>query len=249
MDDSTLAFILSLILGILVLLMGRRLFWLYVGVMGFALGWVIGALATGGSAGWITVVAAVGAGIVFAVVAIIIQKPAAAVAGFIALGGTAVALLATWTDPGTAAAWAVFGSVGVLGGIAAWLLFTPALVVFTSLSGAAGITQAIGDRVLSSDLVLAIIFGALFVVGVVVQTATLPRGKGGRGPESPPGEPLPAPVPVGAPPHAPSISAEAELPLAPEDEGPVVDASPSTTAADHAGPPDAADTQPEDGGK
>jgi len=170
--SSVLDFVLALVLSAIVLLFGLRLFWLYVGITGFAIGFVLGAVVAGGAATWIYVVVGLGLGVVFAILAILLQKPAAAIAGFIALGGAAVALLDIWISLPDWASWLIFVGVGVLGAIAAWKLFVPAVIVITSLSGAAGIVNALESRLSWGDLVFLIIWAALFVAGLAFQFAT-----------------------------------------------------------------------------
>lgn len=172
MGSSLLDFILALVLSGIVLLFGLRLFWLYVGITGFALGFVLGAVVAGSAATWILVVVGLGLGVVFAFLAILLQKPAAAIAGFVALGGTAVALLDVWVSLPDWASWVIFVGVGILGAIVAWKLFVPAVIVITSLSGAAGILNALESRLDWGDLVFLIIWVALFIAGLAFQFAT-----------------------------------------------------------------------------
>lgn len=187
MGSSLLDFILALVLSSIVLLFGLRLFWLYVGITGFALGFVLGAVVAGSAATWILLVIALGLGVVFAFLAILLQKPAAAIAGFVALGGAAVALLDVWISLPDWASWLIFVGVGILGAVVAWKLFVPAVIVITSLSGAAGIINALETRLDWGDLVFLIIWAALFVAGLAFQFATRtpedklsPDGRGGR---------------------------------------------------------------------
>ncbi len=187
MESTLLQFILALVMSTIVLLFGLRLFWLYVGITGFALGFILGSVVAGGAATWIHVVVGLGLGVVLAFLAILLQKPAAAIAGFIALGGTAVALLDVWISLPDWAYWLIFVGVGILGAIAAWKLFVPAVIVITSLSGAAGIVNALESRLSWGDLVFLIIWAALFIAGLAFQFATrspddkLPPGARDRG--------------------------------------------------------------------
>lgn len=177
MESSLLQFILALVLSAIVLLFGLRLFWLYVGIVGFALGFVLGGVVAGEAATWVHVVVGLGLGVVLCFLAILLQKPAASVAGFIALGGTAVALLDLWLSLPTWAAWLIFVGVGVLGAIAAWKLFSPAVIVITSMSGAAGITNALESRLGWGDYVFLGIWVGLLLIGLVFQFSTRSRDR------------------------------------------------------------------------
>jgi hypothetical protein len=174
--NATWSLVISVVVGMTLLFFGRFLYWVYVGVIGFALGFAIGAAITGTSNGWIEVVIGLVVGVVAALLSVALQKPVAAFAGFVVAGGAAVLLADAWVkDPGTTLLVVVFLLVGVLGAILAWVLFEPALVLFTSLSGAGIITSAI-DRRASIDAVwLTILLAAITVVGIVVQSVLLAR--------------------------------------------------------------------------
>jgi hypothetical protein len=72
----------TLVVGLAVLLFGRRLFWLFVGAAGFAVGLHLAPAALPDSPEWLVVVAALALGIVGAVLAIVLQWLAAALGGF-----------------------------------------------------------------------------------------------------------------------------------------------------------------------
>ena len=84
--------IISVIVGAAILLFGRKLFWLFVAALGFAVGLEIAAYFMHEPPVWMTLVIALGLGVLGALLAILLQKLAIAVAGFIAGGRLASAL-------------------------------------------------------------------------------------------------------------------------------------------------------------
>jgi hypothetical protein len=172
METTTLSLILSIALGTIVLFFGLRLFWLYVGIMGFAIGFVIGEALTTGSSWWLQVVIACVFGVGLSILAILLQKPAAAIAGFIALGMTAVVLVSVFATPAEWVLWVILAVAGLLGAVLAWALFTPAVIILTSLSGAAGILNAVNSRWEMNDILFLVFWAVLATLGIIVQVMT-----------------------------------------------------------------------------
>src|SRR5688572_9982158 len=75
--------VISLIVGLVSLLFGRALYWLFVGLAGLLLGLQIGAILMPESSDLIRLLVMVGLGVLFAVLAILFQKPMAAIGGFL----------------------------------------------------------------------------------------------------------------------------------------------------------------------
>jgi len=164
-----------ILLGGLVLLFGRRLFWLAVGILGFLFGfdWVTYRL--GDWPAWAAWLAAVGFGALCALGSIFLQRISFGVGGFLAGGYLAVQVstaLGIQSDP-TPGLFFVLG--GVAGAILAVVAVDWVLVALTSLVGAAVVAEGIG----ASPLVSSLLFLGLAVLGIGVQTATL-RWQGGR---------------------------------------------------------------------
>src|SRR5437763_7374395 len=86
--------IIGVIVGAAILLFGRKLFWLFVAALGFAVGIEIAAYFIHEPPPWVTLVIALGLGFLGAIFAIMLQKFAIAVAGFVAGGRFALALAA-----------------------------------------------------------------------------------------------------------------------------------------------------------
>jgi hypothetical protein len=163
--------ILRILIGILVLILGRKLFWLFVAVVGFAFGAALGTQLFQGQPDWLILVIALGVGLLGALLAIFLQEIAVAVAGFIGGGYIALILLnALGQDPGPAS-WLPFLIGGIIGLVLMIALFDWALIVLSSLVGAGLILQAIQLRRPIEGLLSLI----LVVIGIAIQ-ASLMRG-------------------------------------------------------------------------
>jgi len=160
---------LRILLGTLVLLFGRRLFWLAVGILGFLFGfdWVTYRL--GGWPAWAGWLAAVGFGALCALGSILLQRVSFGVGGFLAGGYLAVRVstaLGIQHDP-TPGLLFVLG--GVAGAVLAFVAVDWVLVALTSLVGAAVVAEGIG----AGPLVSGLVFLGLTAMGTGVQAATL----------------------------------------------------------------------------
>ncbi len=162
--------ILSILLGLILLAFGRKLFWLLVGALGFVAGMTLaGRYFHNSPDSYLLLAFAVGA--VGALLAIVLQKIAVGVAGF--LGGGYLALIVAerfgWAV--AAAPWLPFVVGGILGAILAGILFRWALIVLTSVAGAA---FAVYPFNLSGDTML-IAIAVLAIGGIAFQAGTLTK--------------------------------------------------------------------------
>src|SRR5437899_8088117 len=73
--------IISVIVGVAILFFGRKLFWLFVAALGFAVGLEIAAYFMKEPPQWMTLLVALGCGVIGALLAILLQKIAIAIAG------------------------------------------------------------------------------------------------------------------------------------------------------------------------
>jgi hypothetical protein len=159
-----------LVLGIALLVAGRRLFWLGVGALGFLAGLsVMERLAPELSRGAALMVA-LGAGLVGLALALLVQKAAVALAGFL-LGVVVLARLLPLTGL-ELGGWAglVVAAGGLVAAFAALALFGVALTVLTAGAGAALVAESVPLPGAFAPLLLLV----LWAVGVAVQ---LGRGR------------------------------------------------------------------------
>lgn len=160
-------FLFRLLAGISLLTLGRKLYWLFVGAVGFVVAMALATKYLPVMPEWQTLLLALAAGVVGAVLAVLVQRIAVAVAGFLAGGYLAagVAQMFNW-DPGQLA-WVVVLAGGILCAILAAKLFDWALIVVSSLAGAMVIAQSF---TLPSTTAL-IVTVCLFVVGIAIQAS------------------------------------------------------------------------------
>ena len=157
-----------IILGLVSLLLGKRLFWLFAGIVGFALGWWLTGLLL--PEGWVRLLAGLVVGLVLGGLSRFLGKWAirivAAIAGFVLLP-------------------MLLGSLGMLGGISEfrWAVFGAALgfvfaifladgtLIFLSAILGAGLILTGAQLVVALGQALRLITGFVLVaVGVVVQS-------------------------------------------------------------------------------
>lgn len=132
--------IVDAVLGLIVLLFGRPLYWAFVGIVGFLIGLVLAEEFLAGQQRWLQLLAALGAGVLGALLAVIALRVGFAVAGLLAGGH----LAATWISPlagsGSHLLWFAIGAVvGAI--LAAWVMDW-AIIVLSSLVGAGTIVDA-----------------------------------------------------------------------------------------------------------
>jgi hypothetical protein len=161
--------IIGVIVGAAILLFGRKLFWLFVAALGFAVGIEIATYLMHEPPVWMTLVIALGLGLLGALLAIMLQKLAIAVAGFIAGGRLASALLAAFFVDYSSYRGITFVIGGILGALLLLALFDWALILLSSVEGA----HLIGNGVVLPQSGAVILFCALVVIGVVVQGSML----------------------------------------------------------------------------
>src|SRR5689334_3494754 len=107
--------LIELLLGGVVLLAGRRLYWLLVAIAGFLAGMLIVDAEFTGQPAWVTLLVACGIGILGALVALLLQRLAFALMGlftgaYLGLAVAQAANLAQWS----AFCWLIGAAVGVI---------------------------------------------------------------------------------------------------------------------------------------
>jgi hypothetical protein len=167
----------NLLLGGLLLVAGRRLFWIFVGAAGFLLGTAVAARVANGAAEWVVLVIGLVFGLAGLVLSLFVQKLAVAAAGFV-MGSYAVHRLILGLPVGWAGwEWAVLMAGGILGALVVLLVFDWALIVLSSLVGAVLITEVFspGPNLMSFSL-----FAFLTAAGIAFQGGLLQRGMAPR---------------------------------------------------------------------
>ncbi|HJQ80603.1 MAG TPA: DUF4203 domain-containing protein [Lacipirellulaceae bacterium] len=153
----------SLILGIVLLLYGRTLYWVFVAVAGFFVGVELGTQLLADQAEWVRILAAVACGILGAILGMLAQRVAFCVGGLFAGGYLGLTLAGAAELPGEPLIWFAVG--GILGAIIAALVMDWAIIALSSLAGAAAI---VGQFELDAT-VATLLFIALAVIGMAFQ--------------------------------------------------------------------------------
>ncbi len=159
--------IIRLLAGGALLILGRKLFWLFVAVVGFAAGWAVATDLLSVQPEWLALVMAVVVGVVGALVAQFVQRMAVGLAGFLAGAFLALSLVRLLTLEAAGWGWLALLLGGIVGAVLLGAAFEWALIGLSSLAGATLIAGAL-DLSAAGHL-LAVI--GLFVVGVIVQSA------------------------------------------------------------------------------
>jgi hypothetical protein len=156
---------IALGLGVVVLLFGRSLYWLFVAIAGFLIGMEMANVWMRGQEDWMRLLVAVGAGVLGAIIGIFVQRLAFAIGGFFAGAYFAAAVAARFGLAGDPNVWAIVG--GVIGAILAALLMDWAIIVLSSLAGAAAIMSPFQPKL--DPKIAAAIYLVLVAVGIVFQ--------------------------------------------------------------------------------
>ena len=165
--------VVNIVAGAALLLVGRKLYWLFIAIAGFYVGVEVARAVVVAQPQWVIWLAAAAAGLIGAIVAMLFQRVAFAIAGFYA--GAYLALIAAERFlPGAVGAGAVIVG-GLVGAIAAALIMDWAIIVLSSMVGAALIVSSLPLGNLGSLLA----YAGLLALGIVVQ-AQLMRGAKGR---------------------------------------------------------------------
>jgi Domain of unknown function (DUF4203) len=152
-----------LTIGVVLLIFGRYLFWLFIGLAGYLFGVEFAQIAFAEQPQWVMISIAVGTGLLGALVAIVAERLAFGLGGF--YGGAYLGVfLAHWLDL-SAQNLPFFIAGGLLGAILAVFIMDWAIIFLSSLVGAGAIIRALDLPPVAS----ALIYAGLVVVGVLIQ--------------------------------------------------------------------------------
>jgi hypothetical protein len=158
-------------LGIILLIFGRRLFWLFVALVGFLLGmeftWVI----LGEQPKWVMLFIGLGTGLIGALLAVLVERVAFALAGFYA--GAYLALIGAQSFGVGGNTILLFAVGGLIGAVLAALIMDWVIIVLSCLvgSGAVVVSLELGQTV------SLLIFLVLAVAGTFLQTRVMERSR------------------------------------------------------------------------
>ena len=159
---------LNALFGGALLIAGRKLFWLFVGVIGFIIGVQVATRFFHGSE-LITIIAGLGLGVIFAVLAIFLESLAIGIAGFLGGGYILLSLAGLFGLDKGIMAWIIFIVGGIIGAALIASLFDWALIIISSLAGSSMAVNAFQF----GQPMAALIFIVLLFIGIAVQASTL----------------------------------------------------------------------------
>lgn len=171
--------IVRFLAGLGLLTLGRKLFWLFVALVGFEFGFFIAERFFQRTANDLV---ALGIGVLFgiiaAAIAVFLKQLAVYLGGFLAGGAILVQLLEMFGLGGprleNVLLIVVFVIGGIIGAVVMMFLFDWALIVLSSLAGAGLLSRIATSNGVGFGL---IIFIVLFVIGVVVQAQMMSRSR------------------------------------------------------------------------
>jgi hypothetical protein len=164
--EMTISTILTLALGILLLFFGRRAFWIFVAVVGFIAGFTFATMFVHGQSELVIVLIAIGAAIIGAFLAIVLEWLAVLIAGFLAGGYLATSLAVSLGMTTASGNWLIYIIGGIIGLILVAALFDWAIIVLSVLLGTEIIMTFLRTYV---PAYYWLVFLGLVVVGIVVQ--------------------------------------------------------------------------------
>ena len=165
--------LISALAGVALLFFGRRLFWLLVAALGFALGLQLAPYLSQNPPLWLSLLLSLGLGLLGALLAVMLQKLAIGIAGFLVGGRVAVAIAAAFWVNHAHYSVITFVVGGVIGALLLVALFDWALIIFSAIEGARLIT----DTVHLPSTGTTVLIVALAFFGMMVQSAMFRRGR------------------------------------------------------------------------
>ena len=163
----------GLVAGVLLLFFGRRLFWLFVAVIGFMAGWYFAAGSWYHATPEGRIIVALACGLIGLVLALVLQKVAVALAGFFVGFHVAANLLGWHASVPHAGQLLVLVAAGVVAAVLALMLFDFALILLSAIAGGQLILDNVPLHLGADARILALVL--LVVVGAAVQAHLLRR--------------------------------------------------------------------------
>lgn len=165
--------IVSLLIGCALLFFGRRLFWLLVAALGFAIGLQLAPYLSQNPPLWLSLLLSLGLGLLGALLAVMLQKLAIGIAGFLVGGRVAVAIAAAFWVNHAHYSIIIFVAGGIIGALLLVALFNWALIIFSAIEGACLIADAV--HLPSTGTTVMVV--ALAIFGFLVQAAMFRSGR------------------------------------------------------------------------
>ncbi len=163
--------LLKLFLGTAMLTMGRKLYWLFLGIVGFIFASDLIVHVIHGQPHNVKIIFALLAGLIGAALAVFLQKFAVMAGGFFAGGYLLTALMKELGMTAAPYRWLVFVAGGLIGALLMRVLFGWTLIILSSVVGSVLILQALH---FSTQLTQPL-FIFLLVLGIAIQYGLIGR--------------------------------------------------------------------------
>ncbi len=163
--------IFHIIIGLVLLMLGRKLFWAFVAFSGFMVGIQFSEMLMPYYSQWIQVAVALGVGIVGALLAILVQRIAFVLAGFLA--GLYMVFMATQSFGYSGISFLLFLFGGAAGAMAGYLFIDDAIIVFSALIGAGVIVSGIAGACWLAPAIRVGLFLVLSMIGIWIQMRSM----------------------------------------------------------------------------
>lgn len=164
---------LKVIVGALLLSLGRKIYWLFVAAIGFAAGLALASRLFQNQSEWVLLLVALGFGVIGAVLAIFFQRLAISLAGFVA---GALIVDALFKAAGSGNSWLFYVLLivgGIIGAVLVSVVFDWALILLSSVAGSLLIVQSLK----LTGLVEIVALLVLFLAGLSIQFGLMRREK------------------------------------------------------------------------
>lgn len=171
MPENLIYAILNVLVGGALLLAGRRLFWLFVGGVGFVAGLTMADRIWGLSGDWQALVIALVCALLGALLAVMLQKIAIGVGGFLAGCYIALQIMHIYPPGDTMLYWLICLVSGLVGAVLMVAIFDWALIFLSTLVGAALIVPVFE----LTPGMATLLFFLLVLVGFVTQGKLVER--------------------------------------------------------------------------
>ncbi len=160
---------IGLLVGLVLLVYGRRLYWLFVAGIGFLTGLALAPRLLVGQPEWMILLVALILALIGALLAVVAQKFVVGLIGFLAGGGSGVLLLRALHMESNTLAWIVYLLLGIAGLVLGLVLFEWALILLSSLAGANLIVVGVESFVDLSRGSVVLLVCIVDLVGILVQ--------------------------------------------------------------------------------
>ena len=161
--------LLNIVVGLLLLLFGRRLFWLFIAGLGFVVGARLASDVFAFEPQWMVLLTAISLGLAGLLLAVFLQGVVVAICGFLAGGYLLYTLTMEAHFDHDFIAWIAFFLGGFLGAKLVSIWIDWALIVLSAMTGAAVLCQSVPIPPLASPAVLV----ALVAIGIGTQARHL----------------------------------------------------------------------------